>query len=71
MLIFEPFYRVDPSRSRLSGGPGLDLSIVKAIIEKHGGHILIQSQIGVGTGFTGILPNHQEASEFPVVYPAQ
>ncbi|HUE67814.1 MAG TPA: HAMP domain-containing sensor histidine kinase, partial [Candidatus Acidoferrum sp.] len=37
--IFEPFYRADPSRSRDSGGAGLGLSIVNAVVVAHGGHV--------------------------------
>jgi signal transduction histidine kinase len=49
--IFEPFYRVDKSRSRSIGGSGLGLSIVKAIIEKHNGSIHAESTLGQGTTF--------------------
>ncbi|MGN7762446.1 sensor histidine kinase [Paenibacillus sp. 22594] len=49
--IFEPFYRVDSSRSRKIGGAGLGLSIVKAIIEKHGWSIEGESTVNVGTCF--------------------
>lgn len=61
--IFEPFYRVDPSRSRQSGGSGLGLSIVKTIIEKHGGHILVESQTGIGTVFTLTFPQGPQPYE--------
>jgi two-component system, OmpR family, osmolarity sensor histidine kinase EnvZ len=37
--VFEPFYRVDPSRSRETGGAGLGLAIARAIVEAHGGGI--------------------------------
>lgn len=47
--IFEPFYCVDPSRSRKLGGSGLGLSVVKAIIDKHNGKIWVESDVGVGT----------------------
>ncbi len=47
--IFEPFYRIDFSRSRKTGGYGLGLSICKAIIEAHGGSINIYSTKGEGT----------------------
>ncbi|MGA2403832.1 MAG: HAMP domain-containing sensor histidine kinase [Syntrophobacteraceae bacterium] len=48
-FVFEPFYRVDRSRSRESGGFGLGLSLCKAIMEAHHGSISIQSTIGKGT----------------------
>ncbi len=47
--IFEPFFRVDKARSRNLGGNGLGLSIVKEIVEKHGGKIEIESAEGEGT----------------------
>lgn len=54
--IFERFYRVDPSRSRRSGGAGLGLSIVEAIVGAHSGHIRVDSQPGLGTSFVIELP---------------
>lgn len=50
--IFEPFYRVNKSRSRKAGGAGLGLSIVKTIIEKHGWKISVDSVLGHGSTFT-------------------
>ena len=48
-LIFERFYRVDRSRSRLTGGAGIGLSIAKAIVDRHGGEISIESELNKGT----------------------
>ncbi|WP_312148082.1 MULTISPECIES: sensor histidine kinase [Paenibacillus] len=47
--IFERFYRVEKSRSRQYGGSGLGLSIVKKLVELHGGKIRMMSQPGAGT----------------------
>ena len=49
--IFEPFYRVDQSRSRTVGGAGLGLPLVKDIVEKHGGEVAVKSTAGEGTTF--------------------
>ena len=54
--IFERFYRVDTSRSRECGGAGLGLSIVKGLVEAHGGTIEVSSSSGLGTVFTITLP---------------
>lgn len=50
-LIFEPFYRVNKSRSRKTGGAGLGLAVTKTIIERHGWSITAESVVGVGTEF--------------------
>ncbi|MDP4171812.1 MAG: HAMP domain-containing sensor histidine kinase [Bacillota bacterium] len=49
--IFERFYRVDKSRTRALGGSGLGLSIVKELVEAHGGTIEVYSILGEGTMF--------------------
>ncbi|GAB4230066.1 MAG: ATP-binding protein [Chlamydiales bacterium] len=54
--IFQRFYTVDKAHSRKMGGSGLGLSIVETIIEKHGGKISVDSEVGVGTTFTIVLP---------------
>jgi two-component system OmpR family sensor kinase len=57
--IFEPFYRADPSRSRDSGGAGLGLSIVSAVVSAHGGHVTVKETTGGGATFEVELPLHR------------
>jgi signal transduction histidine kinase len=55
-FIFEPFYRVDKSRSKRTGGYGLGLSLCKTIMEAHGGRIEVDSKPGVGTCVSLLFP---------------
>lgn len=50
--IFDRFYRVDKARSRVRGGTGLGLTIVKEIAERHGGKVTVTSQPSKGSTFT-------------------
>lgn len=52
--IFERFYRVDPSRTRATGGAGVGLTISRAIAEAHGGSLTVESA-GLGLGATFVL----------------
>ncbi len=61
--IFDRFYRVDPSRSRISGGAGLGLAIAKHFVEAHGGTIRAESEPGKGTCIQFTLPLAGQAVE--------
>ena len=54
--VFERFYRVDAARTRVTGGTGLGLSLVRNAVERSGGSVEISSQVGVGTTVTVHLP---------------
>ena len=58
--IFNRFYRVDKSKSRQTGGSGLGLPIVKALVDRLGGRISIRSELGSGTEVEFFIPNFQE-----------
>jgi signal transduction histidine kinase len=56
MRVFERFYKVDQARDRALGGSGLGLSLVKKIVELHGGRVELESAPGKGTAFCVVLP---------------
>lgn len=58
--IFEPFFRVDDSRSRQLGGAGLGLALVRAIAEFHGGAVYVEKSRGAGSRFVLKLPCEQD-----------
>jgi two-component system OmpR family sensor kinase len=57
---FDRFHRADTSRARASGGAGLGLSIVAAIVAAHHGTVGMRSSLGVGTTVTVRLPIAKE-----------
>lgn len=54
--IFEPFFRLEQSRNRETGGTGLGLAVAQTIIQRHSGTIQVQSQLNSGSTFTITLP---------------
>ncbi|MBI1201162.1 MAG: ATP-binding protein [Rhodopseudomonas sp.] len=54
--VFEPFYRLEPSRNRNSGGAGLGLTIVRQIVEAQGGSVTIEDRPGGGARLRVSLP---------------
>jgi two-component system phosphate regulon sensor histidine kinase PhoR len=54
--IFERFYRVEDGTIQETPGTGLGLSIVRSLVEMHGGEIAVESELGVGSTFTVLLP---------------
>lgn len=63
--IFDRFYQVDASLSRDGGGCGLGLSIVKLIVDAHGGAVTVDSRPGMGSTFTVRLPTAGEGIDPP------
>ena len=58
--IFERFYRTDASRNSAQGGSGIGLSIVKKIIEDHGGYVWATAKEGEGTCMHFVLRKYIE-----------
>ena len=58
--IFDGFYRTDVSRNSSKGGSGIGLSIVKKILEDHGGKVWATSRLGIGTIMYFVLRKYQE-----------
>ncbi|MDD5168401.1 MAG: HAMP domain-containing sensor histidine kinase, partial [Syntrophales bacterium] len=64
--IFEPFYRVDKSRSKRTGSYGLGLSLCRTIMEAHGGRIEVESSPGNGAAFSLYFPTQKENGTFGI-----
>ncbi|MCR4568430.1 MAG: HAMP domain-containing histidine kinase [Pseudobutyrivibrio sp.] len=59
--VFDRFYRADASRNSAAGGSGIGLSIVKKIIEDHGGKIWVTSKENEGTTMCFVIRKYQES----------
>ena len=62
-LVFERFYRVDPSRSRGDGGTGIGLAIARSVVQAHGGRIWAENADGHGARFRFVLPLAERPKE--------
>ena len=62
-MIFDRFKQVDKSLSRNAEGTGIGLSLVKSIVELHGGNISVESKVGKGSKFTVIIPTKMVMEE--------
>ena len=62
-MIFDRFKQVDKSLSRNTEGTGVGLSLVKSIVELHGGSIYVESEFGKGSKFTVMLPSRKVLQE--------
>ncbi|MBK9122668.1 MAG: HAMP domain-containing protein [Chloroflexi bacterium] len=69
--VFERFYRADPSRTRATGGTGIGLSIVRQLVEAHGGKVSVTSSIGAGSRFEFTLPNPVAVPEMDIPSPVE
>lgn len=57
--VFSRFWRAEESRNRAQGGLGIGLAVTKEVIDRHRGYIKVESELGVGTSFTIVIPKVQ------------
>lgn len=67
--LFEPFVQLDSSLSRQYEGTGLGLALVDRLTRMHDGRIMVESQVGVGSRFTVMLPRHMVGTVMPAAAP--
>jgi signal transduction histidine kinase len=60
--IFDRFYRTNSAKTSTTVGTGLGLSITREIIHRHGGHLTVTSELGIGTTFRVTLPTERESA---------
>lgn len=60
--VFERFQQADPAANRRNAGLGLGLSLVRQLVELHGGRVAVTSTLGAGSTFTVLLPAHKDVS---------
>lgn len=63
LKLFQPFVQIDSSLNRRYDGTGIELALVKQIVELHGGSVSLTSQVGVGSCFTVRLPGGMSPNE--------
>ncbi len=67
--VFEPFFREERATNKKINGSGLGISITKKIVEGHDGEMFIESQVGIGTKVTFVLPVIEEHFENEAALP--
>jgi signal transduction histidine kinase len=60
--VFTPFFRMEPSRNRRTGGMGLGLTVARTIIRAHGGDIMLENKTGGGLRVTATLPQARDGA---------
>jgi PAS domain S-box-containing protein len=62
LLLFQPFVQLDSGLAREHEGTGLGLALVQRLTERHGGSVILESEVGVGSRFHVVLPWRQDAA---------